>query len=185
MSNDNGSLPYYPDLQASEFFGWFHITPHSEGQSPNGSPLTRVQLKPGAFQDSIDITCEMDAQKRVQRATLRLSDTWARISGGLNPFATDIAASFINALVPPDALAEVSLLTQRLGRLHEQIPGGVHPIIMLHREPDPPPASEVADFLSAFAGRRTEAEFRLSSALVRVSNAPDGGRPSLYIDISY
>jgi hypothetical protein len=181
----NGSLPYYPDLQASEFFGWFHITPQSEGQSPHDSQHTRVQLKPGAFQDSIDITCEMDTQKRVQRATLRLSDSWARISGGLNPFATDIAASFINALVPPDALAEVSPLTQRLGRLHEQIPGGVHPIIMLHREPDPPPAPEIADFLSAFAGRRNEVEYRLASALIRASNTPNGGPPSLYIDISY
>ncbi len=103
----------------------------------------------------------------------------------MNPFATDIASSFIAAFVPPDEVPQASSLINQLRRLHERIPGGVHLIIMLHREPEAPPPPEIADFLSAFAGRRNEAAFRLTSALVKVTNAPYAGQSSIDIDITY
>ncbi|THA23364.1 hypothetical protein [Streptomyces sp. A1547] len=100
----------YPNLSATEFFGFFNIHETERAE-------TTVRLKTGGFQEHVDLTLELDARGRVSEATLLLRREWI---ADLNPFALDIAKSFLFDFVPVadrEQVAPIADLLWRMGSL--------------------------------------------------------------------
>lgn len=91
----------YRDLKGRDFWRFFHV--RETGRQQEGA-RTRVVLQPGGFQSEIQLQIEMDKAEGIRKASLALRREW--IVGptyGIDPFAADIAGSFIGAFLPePD-----------------------------------------------------------------------------------
>src|SRR5262249_47901536 len=88
----------YPALKERNFWKFFRVREterHEEGAR------TLVLLQPGGFQSEIHLQVELDKADGIRKASLALRRSW--IVGptyGIDPFAADIAASFIGAFLP-------------------------------------------------------------------------------------
>jgi hypothetical protein len=90
----------YEALMASEFRSFFHL--RERERVPISDNRTRVRLETGGFAEFITLHVELDENGRLRSGTLELTRSW--MIGppyGINPFALDIAKSFIAALTPP------------------------------------------------------------------------------------
>lgn len=113
----NPSQQPYAELQKSEFFSFFNI--QEVASRPLGTS-TEISLKTGGFQEHVDLTVWTNVNQRVSEATLQLRESW--VIGppmGVNPFAVDIARSFLLALAPPQNRGEIQRLAETLSSLHD------------------------------------------------------------------
>lgn len=86
------------DFRQSDFFSWFGVT---EVDREPAHPGTKIHLKTGGFQEETDIEIDLDVRERVISAELQLRRSWIVWPPyGLNPFARDLAKSFISDFVP-------------------------------------------------------------------------------------
>ncbi|MEV0037092.1 hypothetical protein [Streptomyces sp. NPDC050804] len=94
--------PRYGELRESEFWSFFgvHEVTGADDEDEDDSGRT-VRLSTGGFQNEITLELRCDDRDRVARATLRLFESWAvGPPWGANPFALDVARSFMGALTP-------------------------------------------------------------------------------------
>jgi hypothetical protein len=94
----------YTEFQKSEFHGWFGIGETGRVIQANG--LTRIALKPGGFQEFIDLYLEINAEDEVKTATLLVDRSWFISPSGINMMGIDIVKSFVNAMIPDTAIRE-------------------------------------------------------------------------------
>jgi len=87
----------YSKLRLSEFFTFFNL---NEIDSERSSPNIKI-LKPGGFQEYINIEFHLNERGDVVMAILLLDRQWIGNVETINPFGKDIAKSFIDAVVPP------------------------------------------------------------------------------------
>ncbi len=108
----------YEELQESDFWKFFHLSETAREEAADARTL--VKLQPGGFADKLDLELELGDGGRVRRALLALDRSWvANPETGLDPFALDIAASFVRTLTPPACGSPFPLddrRTLRLGR---------------------------------------------------------------------
>jgi hypothetical protein len=84
----------YDSFRSSDFSRFFGVREIDSSALPGGRV---VELRPGAFQDAIDIIISLDAAGNVRFAALVLIRAWVGGAEHMNPLATDIAASFLSA----------------------------------------------------------------------------------------
>jgi hypothetical protein len=106
----------YEQLKGTDFWSFFHLS--ESGRTPGDDGQTRVQLRTGGFQSEIHLSVSTNPKDRLVEGVLALKRSW--VVGppyGLNPFALDIARSFLAALAPPpdgDAMAKFTGLLQQI-----------------------------------------------------------------------
>jgi hypothetical protein len=165
----------YEHLRKSDFFSFFHII--EAGARPVGSS-TEIILKPGGFQESIELAVSTDANKRVTGASLGLRHYW--VIGppmGVNPLAIDIVKSFLLAVAPPQDRDDIVHLAETLLSLRDL--KAMRPTLE-----DPEFAQSIEGrFISAYIGN---APFDLSLNYCRVSveAEPRDGQPWIGIQIT-
>ncbi len=156
-------------LEATDLYRWFHL--HEVRRAPGDDGTVTVHLQPGAFQEFIDLTFDLDAAQIVRRATLTLDRAWLRQPGIPAASGSDLAASFLGDLAREHATALdlANGIRQRLA----SAPGTVvragalgHPATL---------SPEVADALDAFMGGRDHAELRDALPHVTLDTTADGG----------
>jgi len=93
----------YSSLKRSELFTFFHITEMSRSKS-SADGLTRVSLKPGGFQEFIDLEAGIDEASLLRFMTLIMDRHWVGDVCSVNPFAKDITKTFMLTVVPEEDL---------------------------------------------------------------------------------
>jgi hypothetical protein len=110
----------YDEFQLSDFWSFFHI--RETGREADGdAKWTRIMLKTGGFQSEIDLSIKVSPRSRLKEGLLSLKRNW--MIGppyGLNPFALDVARSFIAALTPPPDHDAVSDIFQMLNQIRDR-----------------------------------------------------------------
>src|SRR4051812_38209293 len=96
------SLVAWRDVEASELFGWFGV--HEEGREKLPDGLQRLHLKPGGYQESVDIWVDLVRDGGVRRARLALARAWVD-APPTAPFAIDLVKSALPVFAPRSALA--------------------------------------------------------------------------------
>jgi hypothetical protein len=85
----------YDALSATDAWQFFHLR---EIDVTQDADLSReIRLKPGGFQDYIDLFLYVDARHEVRVGRLRMSRSWVEEK---YPFALDLAKSIIGTLMP-------------------------------------------------------------------------------------
>ncbi|HYU19000.1 MAG TPA: hypothetical protein VEQ11_09910 [Chloroflexota bacterium] len=85
-------------FQRSQLFSWVHV--HEVGRTSFGDGRVAVGLKPGAFEEQIDLQVDLDAAGAIRTASLWLDRSWLGGPGRGSPFASDIAKSFLAVVAP-------------------------------------------------------------------------------------
>jgi hypothetical protein len=166
-------------LRESDFFTFFNVHETSRRED-GGDGVQIVQCKPGGFQESIDISFDVDSAGGVLAARLDLERSWIGNGEHVNPFANDIAKSFIDALVPSSDHAAIEpLLTAIM-----DAKGIEDKRIYLHD----PPREMTPDFnsikaMGVYLGVIPKHEYTMASSQLRMENAIEGGHSRFRIDI--
>ncbi len=166
-------------LGGSEFFTFFNV--HETSRRDGGGGGVRVvECKPGGFQESIDISFDVDDGGSVLGARLLLDRSWIGGAEHVNPFANDIAKSFIDALVPPGGHAAIEPLLRAIMDAKEVDDKRVY----LHDQPrDITPDFDAIKALGVYLGAIPRHEILLADCRVRMENAVVEGRGRLEIAV--
>jgi hypothetical protein len=166
-------------LQGSELFTFFNIHEVSR-QAGSRKGVHVVQCKPGGFQESIDISFDVDAGGGVLVGHLILDRSWIGDGEHVNPFANDITKSFIDILVPSSDHAAIEPLLRAI----MDAKGIDDKRIYLHDQPrDMTPGLDAIKALGVYLGVIPKHEIAMASSRLRMENATEGERARFRIDI--
>ncbi len=144
-----------------------------------------ISLKPGGFQEFIDIQFEIDKDEFLRTATLLLDREWVGDEHNLNVFAKDIAKSFIRDTIHTDFQEQVRPIVEILFN----VKGEEDHIITLAGE-TPPSIDEVhvpelRNLVLTFAGIMNSYSIDFSQFQLKMDNIQDDYRKRLRIIILY
>jgi len=109
----------HDELRKSEFWSFFHLT-ETESR-PMGAHDSVHFLHTGGFQSEVKLNFQLNRNERLRVGRLSLKRSW--VAGppfGLNPFALDIARSFLAAAIAPPDAAGVHDVCDMLSRASNQ-----------------------------------------------------------------
>jgi hypothetical protein len=110
------SVPTLGELRASDLWSFFHL--REVGRDDSDPTWVSIALQPGGFSEHIGMHLSCYEDEVISSAELALRQSW--VIGppmGINPFATDIAASWLSALVPATDSAQMAPLIDELRSL--------------------------------------------------------------------
>lgn len=99
----------YSKLKETDFFSFFNLNEIQRFNLKTPKPSKKILLKPGGFQDFIDI-CFHILNDQIILASLSLDRNWIGNDRSINPFAKDITKSFLMALLPELANEEFKIM---------------------------------------------------------------------------
>ncbi len=91
----------YGGLRRSELFTFFRLTEQSRSR-PSDAGIVTISLKPGGFQEFIDIQVLIDRTGLVREASLLMDRKWIGDMVNVNPFAKDITKTFLSVFIPTE-----------------------------------------------------------------------------------
>jgi hypothetical protein len=91
----------YGDLRRSELFTFFRLSEQSRSE-PSDAGIVTISLKPGGFQEFIDMQVQIDRTSLVREASLLMDRKWVGDIANVNPFAKDITKTFLSVFVPAE-----------------------------------------------------------------------------------
>ncbi|MHA1782075.1 MAG: hypothetical protein ACTSUL_01465, partial [Promethearchaeota archaeon] len=97
----------YSDFLKSDFFNFFNFSEILHEKFQEEKEL--LKLKPGGFREFIDLELILMKGKIIE-AILYLDRNWVGDEFSLNPFAKDIAKSFVGTFFPPGVDDEFGLI---------------------------------------------------------------------------
>jgi hypothetical protein len=165
----------YAALQQTDFWKFFHLREAGRESAENGR--TRVTVQPGGFKQELSLHLELDADERVRESSLGLRRGW--VVGpphGLNPFAVDIAKSFVGAFLPDPDRAEGEAYVQALRGLRAD----AQALFARREQPD---LSLPEEFQLTYLGLRQSSTVLLPYCRIDAENAERNGEPWLTIEI--
>ncbi len=171
----------YDDLRETGLFTFFHFSEMGRRRTPDG--LVDIRLKPGAFQEFIDVSILIDRAGQVRSGILLLDRDWVGGSRTINPFGKDLAKSFVEAVTHPSDKERAAGIVSTLWRIT-----GSDDIIVRIRD-DEATEPQVAKFLdslvSVYVGTEDEFSKSLGKSVVRIQNIVEVSRKRLRIEVSY
>ncbi len=105
----------FKDLADTDFFSFFHIHEIESKSGPNGTVIKI--MKPGGFKEFIDIDFTLLDDGTIIEARLRLDKGWIGNKNHLNPFANDIAKSYIYLFGNGEKYNEIKVLSDYIYHL--------------------------------------------------------------------
>lgn len=105
----------FQELLETDFFTFFNI--HEQSASSGQINVTTKHLKPGGFQEFVDIECKVLPDGTLTEARLILDNEWIGNLAHINPFANDIAKSFISLFAKAEKHHEAEMLSEYLSHL--------------------------------------------------------------------
>lgn len=178
-----GELHYlmiYDELRDTDLFTFFNFTEVGRQRTPEG--LVEVRLKPGGFQEFIDVLLHIDRSSVVQKGVLLLDREWVGSPSTINPFGKDLAKSFVQAVTHPDDKERAAGIVTTLWRVT-----GSDDIIVRIRGSDKT-EQRVSEFLDrlveVYLGTAEEFNKTLSKTRVSMKNIVSLGKKRLQITIA-
>lgn len=106
----------YGDLQASDFWSFFHLSEYERRAAEEGR--VRIRLLTGGFRNDLVLRIVLDEREDIRHAETALRRPW--VTGppfGVNPLALDFAGSFLTTFVPAPDQSQIAPLADALRRL--------------------------------------------------------------------
>lgn len=200
----------YAEWQQTEFYGFFGI--HETGRSSTPDRRTQIDLKPGGFQESIDLQVETLSTDEVANASLQVDRSWLITPGGTNTLGVDIVKSFIDANLTKASQAAGKPLVQTIWGLSDaertlqifqhnaaalepglvetlpgRLPGPAMRMIVRQEAPQPLPTlqPEILHILLVFFGIRDKATLSVPSWSLTASNQHLNGKTRFCVSVDY
>ncbi|MFW9933721.1 MAG: hypothetical protein ACFFDR_13855 [Candidatus Thorarchaeota archaeon] len=172
----------YTNIKYSDFFSFFNVRETSKVK--HGDNVT-IKLKPGGFQEFIDIEFIIDSDEFLTESNLWLDRSWIGNEDRLNVFAKDIAKSYIRDMIVIDLQDQVATIVDILF----QVKGETDHIITISGD-DPPSIQDVyvpelRSLVRTFAGLEPSWIFETSEFIIQMDNTDNEGRERLRIRIQY
>jgi hypothetical protein len=172
-------LMSYDELRKTELFEFFHFT--ETGRRPTTGGLQEIYLKPGGFQEFIDVRMRIDRSQKVHAGILYLDRDWIGSPMTVSPFGRDLAKSFIDAVTPPTDRAKADNVVNTIwnirGSSDREI--AIQPDSPKDLVPEPP----IEELEHVYLGIEDKYEMELERSRIRVENVTDIGRKRLKITI--
>jgi hypothetical protein len=115
MSGQPG-LPTLTELRSSDLWSFFHLS--ESGRDDSDPTYVSIAVQTEGFREHNEIQLRCNEKDEICSAVLRLRQSW--VFGppyGINPFATDIAASWLATLVPQKDRLKLDPLIRELRSL--------------------------------------------------------------------
>ncbi len=169
----------YDELRNTELFSFFSFSETGRRPLPDG--MQEVHLKPGGFQEFIDVKMKIDRSQMVHQGVLYLDRDWIGSPMTVSPFGKDLAKSFIAAVTPPDDRKKADNIVSTIW----YIQGTGDKVISVESEG---PKDIVADLpieelQQVYLGIEDKYEMKLEKSFIKVENVTDVGRKRLKISI--
>ena len=169
----------YEELRKTDLFSFFSFS--ETGRRPMTDGMQEIHLKPGGFQEFIDVTMKIDRSQKVHQGVLYLDREWIGSPMTVSPFGKDLAKSFIAAVTPPidrkkaDNVANMIWSVQ--GISDREI------AIQPQSPKDLVPELPIEELVHVFLGIEDKFEMKLEKSCITVENVTDVGRKRLRISI--
>jgi hypothetical protein len=171
------------DIESSgtDFFKFFNI--HQVAEIPLLGISVIKKFKPGGFQESIDLEITENELGELLSAGLQLNRTWIGNVQKINPFATDIAKSFLHAFIPPKIHNELKTFIDFIEFAHGTQDRIIH---ISGKQPSlGTPSPEIRHFLEVFVGNEVQYVRDYSICKIAFTNLNMKNRDFLEIGIIY
>ena len=169
----------YDELRETELFSFFNFT--ESGRKPLADGMQEIHLKPGGFQEFIDVKMKVDRLQKVHEGALYLDRDWIGSPMTVSPFGKDLAKSFIAAVTPPcdrkKADNVVNTIWNVQGASDREI--AIQPQSPRDLVPEPP----IEKLVQVYLGIEDCFEMRLEKSNLKVENITEVGRMRLKISI--
>ncbi len=170
----------YKALKKTEFYNFFGL--HEIDKKTISKGLTEIKIKPGGFQEHVDITLTLNKSDAVVDSVLKLNRAWIGNEDTINPFGKDIAKSFIDVLIVNEKDRPFKeTLVQNLWFFR-----GKKNKVIFTKEPEPIiplPTPPVKNFIAVYSNLKQKEEAKLNSQILTMKNKIDGTNDSLIIQI--
>ncbi|MHA3963246.1 MAG: hypothetical protein AM325_006870 [Candidatus Thorarchaeota archaeon SMTZ1-45] len=169
----------YEELRKTDLFSFFNFSESGRRQIADG--MQEIYLKPGGFQEFIDIKMKVDRFQKVFQGVLYLDRDWIGGPMTISPFGKDLAKSFIAAITPPTDRKKADNIVTTIWNLHGPSDG------MVALQPQKPKdlAKEplIEKLENVYLGVEDKFEMKLEKSLITIENVTDVGRKRLKISI--
>ena len=169
----------YEELRETELFSFFNFT--ESGRRPLTDGMQEIHLKPGGFQEFIDVKVTIDRSQKVQDGALFLDRDWIGSPMTISPFGKDLAKSFIAAVTPPSDRKKADNIVNTIwniqGASDREI--AIKPQSPKDLVPEPP----IDELVQVYLGIEDKFEMKLEDSHIKVENITEVGRLRLKISI--
>ncbi|MFW9976015.1 MAG: hypothetical protein ACFFDQ_12160 [Candidatus Thorarchaeota archaeon] len=169
----------YDELRETELFSFFNFT--ESGRRPLIDGMQEIHLKPGGFQEFIDVKMKVDRFQKVHQGVLYLDRAWIGGPMTVSPFGKDLAKSFIDAVTPATDKNKASKIVSTIWNLQ----GSRDASIPL--KPSSPTDSisglPIEKLENVYLGIEDKFEMKLENSYISIENVTDVGRKRLKISI--
>ena len=167
----------YSKLKETELFSFFSFT--EIGRKPQSSGMTEIRLKPGGFQEFIDVAMKVDRSEGVHEGTLVLDRDWIGGPMTINPFGKDLAKSFVEAVTHPVDKEKASSVISTIWGLS----GSADKILYLSEKAEAE-QEQIENLANVYFGMEKCFSLELDKCRILIENIRDVGRSRLRIVIT-
>lgn len=169
----------YDELRKTDLFSFFSLT--ETGRRPMADGMQEIHLKPGGFQEFIDVKMKIDRSQRVHQGVLYLDRDWIGGPMTVSPFGKDLAKSFIAAVTPPTDRKKADNVVSAIWNIQ----GSSDNVIAIQPQSpkDQTPESPIEVLEQVYFGIEDKFEMKLEKSSIKIENVIDVGRKRLKISI--
>ncbi|MFW9787909.1 MAG: hypothetical protein ACFFE2_15510 [Candidatus Thorarchaeota archaeon] len=169
----------YDELRKTDLFSFFNFT--ESGRKPIIGGMQEIHLKPGGFQEFIDVMMTVDRAQQVHEGVLYLDRDWIGGPMTVSPFGKDLAKSFIAAVTPPTDRKKADNIVTTIWNIQGFSDSAVITQPEDTKKPVPEPPIEKLEHV--YLGLEDSFEMKLEKSCIKVENISDVGRKRLKITI--
>jgi len=167
----------YSKLKETDLFSFFHFT--ETGRRPQSSGMMEIYLKPGGFQEFIDVAMKVDRSDGVHEGVLLLDREWIGSHMTINPFGKDLAKSFVEAVIHPEDNEKASSVVSTIWGL-----SGARDETIYLSEKGESGSEHYEKLTNVYYGTEKCFSLELNKSKILVENVEDVGRSRLRIVIT-
>jgi hypothetical protein len=172
-------LMSYEDLRKTDLFEFFNFS--ESGRRRVSGDMQEIHLKPGGFQEFIDIKMMIDRSQTVHESILYLDRDWIGSPMTVSPFGKDLAKSFIAAITPEADREKADRVISTIWNLQ----GSGDRVIAVQAQDSKDLAEEspIEKLANVYLGVEEKFELNLKESSIKIENVVDVGRYRLKITV--
>jgi hypothetical protein len=167
----------YSRLKETELFSFFHFT--ETGRRPHSTGMMEIILKPGGFQEFIDVAMKVDRSDGIHEGVLLLDREWIGGPMTINPFGKDLAKSFVEAMTPLVDKERASAVVSTIWGL-----SGQNDQVLYLSDKKSVDKEHIEKLANVYSGAEKCFSLELTQSKMLIENIEDVGRSRLRIAIS-
>ena len=169
----------YEDLRKTDLFKFFNFS--ESGRRRVSGEMQEIHLKPGGFQEFIDLKMMIDRSQTVHEGILYLDRDWIGGPMTVSPFGKDLAKSFIAAITPDVDKEKADRVISTIWNIQ----GASDRVISVQPQSPKDLVDEpsIEELENVYLGIEKRFELMLKESCIRIENVVDVGRDRLKITV--